>query len=153
MRTRLLACSLILAFGALTHAAEPPPEARAKAALALAKSKAATNVATAPAPAPAPRPTVLDYQTAKSISLERGLPVVVFVGCDPTKVADSLVVSVDKLGDYPAGTVLVCYPAAGSLWADVKISCPAPPEVIESAVKAAGKKIDVKPQGKRLDWS
>jgi hypothetical protein len=148
---RVLTVALILACGVPSYAAEPPPEAvaKARASLALSKAKSSPGVVTAPAP----RPAILEYQEAKKFSLERGLPVVVFVGCDPVRVSESLVVSVPKMEGYAPGTVLVCYPAGGSLWADVRISFPAPPEVIESAVKAAGKKIDVKPQGKRLDWS
>ncbi len=68
------------------------------------------------------------------------------------KVADSLVASVTEMKGYEPGTVLVCYPFGGSLWADTQISCGTPPELIERAAKTAGKKIEAKPV-KRLDWS
>lgn len=143
----VLACTLILSVVGITYA-EPPADAKARASLALAKAKGQT-IATAPAP----RPAVLGYEDAKRISLERGVPVVVFVGCDPVRVSNTLVAVVPEMDGYETGTVIVCYPSAGILWADAKISCPAPAATIEAAVKVAGKKVEAKPTGKRLDWS
>ncbi|VTT98954.1 unnamed protein product [Gemmataceae bacterium] len=143
--------SIALAFAPRGRAGDPTPEATARAALALAKSKAAPAVATAPAP----RPAVLDYRTAKRISLERHLPVVVFVGCEPVPSRDGryLTAYADALADYKPGTALVCYPSGEELWNDAQISCPAPPAEIERAVKTAGKKVEARPAGRKLDWS
>lgn len=145
---RVLTVALILACGVSSYASDPPPDAKARAALALAKSKAGPGLV---AQAPAPRPAVLDYAEAKRHAIERNAPVVVFVGCDPVKVPDTLVAVVPEMDGYVAGTVLICYPSGGHLWADAKLPCPAPPEDIAKAVKVAGKKVDVKPR--RLDWS
>lgn len=146
---RVLTVALILACGVSSYASDPPPDARARAALSLAKSKA-SGVATI-ATAPAPRPAVLDYPEAKRLSLERSMPVVVFVGCDPIRVPEALTASVDTMDGIAAGTVLICYPSGGNLWADAQMPCPAKPADLEKAVRDAGKKVDVKP--KKLDWS
>lgn len=145
---RVLTVALILACGVSSYASDPPPAARAAAALALSKAKSSgPTVATAPAP----RPAVLDYQEAKKLSLERSLPVVVFVGCDPVRVPSALTASVDAMDGIAAGTVLICYPSGGDLWADAQMPCPAKPADLEKAVRDAGKKVDVRP--KKLDWS
>lgn len=144
-----LSCTLILALVGIAHA-EPPADAKARAVASLALAKAKGRLI---ATAPAPRPAVLSYAEAKSLSLERNLPVVVFVGCEPqVRVPETLTVSVDELHGYASGTVLVCYPSGGNLWADAKLACPADAREIEKAVKVAGKKVEARPV-KRLDWS
>lgn len=147
MRPFLFVVALMAA--APLAAADDVATARAKAALALAKVKAVSTVVVAPAP----RLAVLDYAEAKKLSLERGSPVVVFIGCKPMSIPDALTASVPTLENYVAGTVLICYPNAGSLWADAEMPCPRDPEELIRAVKQTAKKI-VPPvkKGVKLNW-
>lgn len=150
---RVLMClSIALAFAPRGRAADPSPEATARASLALAKAKALPVIAAAPAPWPK---VVGSYAEAKRVSLQTRLPIAVFVGCEPTpaKNREYITARVEQLEGYAVGTVVICYPADETIWADAQISCTAPPEAIEKAARDAGKKVEARPKGKRLDWS
>lgn len=142
---RYLLVVALIAWSGLLYAAEPPPEARARAALSLAGAK--VPAATAPAPRPA---AVLSYEQARRESLERKLPVVVYVGCPVVeRVPGAITAAEASLEGFAAGTILVCYPRDGSVWVDSKLKCPAPAAEVKAKAASAREKVSVK---KTLDW-
>jgi hypothetical protein len=122
--------------------ADEQRDRKARVALALA---ARPSVAVAPAPHAAAK----CYQTGYDCALEKGQPLVVFVGCAASDVEGAVVARADTLTGVDGPAVVVAVPQGGRLLQDAVLPCPTPKGDLERAVKAAARKVD-SPAGKGL---
>lgn len=115
---------------------------KAKAILALSAPKAKTQ--TAPSPrAVEPR----DYSSGHAKAMVTQKPLVVFVGCDVVPCEGAICSKVEgkTFGHVTGPAVVVGYPQGQTLYIDSTHPCPADPESLQRAVRAAAKKIDHPP--------
>lgn len=150
LRRTLCLVALTLAAAGAAHAGDgSSPESRARAALALAQARAPVVAA-----APAPRPLVSDYAAARRAAFDTGRPVVVAVACEPVRVPGAITAAAPRLGDYPPGTVVVCYPGPdGHMWEEATVPAGVASGEILRLVEAARKKSAGPRPKKTLDWS